>query len=70
MREDDNISWRWLCVGFVVFFLLAGIAGQSDYEEAVRAEQAYCENVKLFNETRGEKGWPDYNENYNEVCVK
>ena len=53
-----------------MFFLLAGIAGQSDYEEAVRAEQAYCENVKLFNETRGEKGWPDYNENYNEVCVK
>ncbi len=70
MREGDNINWRWGGVGFVVFFLLAGIAGQSDYEEAVRAEQAYCENVKLFNETRGEKGWPDYNENYDEVCVK
>lgn len=70
MREGDNINWRWVSVGFVVFFLLAGIAGQSDYEEAVRAEQAYCENVKLFNETRGEKGWPDYNENYDEVCIK
>lgn len=67
--NNNEISWRWVLVGFVVFLLAAGLAGQSDYEEALRAEKAYCSNVKLFNETNGTRGWPDYDEKYDEVCT-
>jgi|LauGreDrversion4_2_1035121.scaffolds.fasta_scaffold2701220_1 hypothetical protein len=70
MREGDNIRWPWVAVGFIVFILLAGLAGQSDYEDAVREEALYCANVALYKATSGEQGWPDYNKNYNEICKK
>ena len=70
MREGDPINWRWVCVGGIVFLLLAGIAGKADYEDALLQEQAYCSNVTLYRATGGEQGWPDYNENYSELCGK
>ena len=68
MRSDNNIRWGWVSIGAVGFLLLAGIAGQADYEDAVLQEQAYCRNVALYHATAGEQGWPDYNENYSELC--
>ena len=70
MREGENIRWRWVCAGGVVFLLLAGIAGQSDYEDAAREEALYCSNVELYKATGGEQGWPDYREVYDTMCVK
>lgn len=70
IKNNNEINWRWALIGVMVFLLAAGLAGQSDYEEALRAEQAYCINVKLFKDTRGEQGWPDYDENYDEMCTK
>lgn len=70
MREGENINWRWIGIGFVIFIVLAGIAGRVDYEDALLEEQAYCENVRVFKETGGQRGWPDYNDNYDEMCVK
>jgi hypothetical protein len=68
--ENNNINWVWVGVGFVVFILLAGLAGQADYEDAQLQEQAYCANVKEFKETNGQKGWPDYRELYDVMCIK
>ena len=68
--QNNNINWRWVCAGSVVFLLMAGIAGQSDYEDAAREEALYCENVKQYKATGGEQGWPDYREVYNTMCVK
>ena len=70
MREGENIRWRWVFAGGIVFLLLAGIAGQSDYEDAAREEALYCSNVELYKATKGEKGWPDYRDVYNTMCVK
>lgn len=60
----------WISTGAVGFVLLAGWAGQSDYEDAARAELAYCRNVTLYNATAGDQGWPDYRALYNTMCVK
>jgi hypothetical protein len=48
--------------------MLAGIAGNADYADAVLAERAYCANVTLYHASAGEQGWPDYNSNYSEIC--
>jgi hypothetical protein len=66
---NNNINWRWVGIGFVVFVVLAGAAGRVDYEEELRAEQAYCDNVKLYKDSRGQQGWPDYRELYNTMCA-
>jgi hypothetical protein len=29
----------------------------------------YCEMVSAWQETDGEYGWPDYNDNFDEVCT-
>lgn len=68
MQDTNNIRWGWVIVGMLFFVLLAGIAGNSDYEDAVREEQLYCSNVELYKATGGEKGWPDYREVYNTMC--
>jgi len=67
---NNDINWRWVCIGFVTFIVLAGLAGRVDYEEELRAEQAYCDNVKLYKDTQGKQGWPDYRELYNTMCVQ
>lgn len=60
----------WISIGAIGFVLVAGWAGQSDHEDAVLAEQAYCRNVTLYHASAGEQGWPDYRELYNVMCVK
>jgi hypothetical protein len=53
--------------GVFGFLLLIGIAGQSDYEEAVRQEQHYCDMVRLWEMDAAKgiapdqrAGWPPY----------
>lgn len=48
-------------------FLLMGIAGQMDYEDAVEQENYYCEMVKIWEDdaARGVRaedraGWPPF----------
>jgi hypothetical protein len=64
------MSKLWISAGAVGFLLLAGWAGNSDYEDALVAEQAYCERVTLYYATAGEQGWPDYRDMYNIMCAK
>jgi hypothetical protein len=70
MRDGDRIRWPWVIVALLIFIGLAGIAGRSDYEDALREEALYCANVALYKATGGQQGWPDYNANYNEICTK
>ena len=53
--------------GFAAFLVIAGIAGQSDYEDAVMQEKAYCEMVRLWEDeaargvpTNDRAGWPPF----------
>lgn len=70
MRNKSINNWIIGLVGLSIFLIVAGLVGQADYEDALVQERAYCEQVDLFKQTNGEKGWPDYNENYNSVCAK
>lgn len=49
------------CIGIAALVILAGVAGNSDYEEAKREAEAYCANVHSGL-------WPDYNGTYAEYC--
>ncbi len=69
MYSKEPVRWNWVIIGLIVFVVLAGLAGRVDYEDAVREEAVYCEQVKLYKDTAGAKGWPDYRELYNTMCV-
>lgn len=44
----------------IIMLAILGIAGTHDFEEEQRQEQEYCEMVKLYKQTRGREGWPEY----------
>jgi hypothetical protein len=67
MTKQDKIT---IFGSLAVLLVMAGFAGASDLEDAVRQEQLYCENVALYIKTDGQQGWPDYRELYNTMCVK
>lgn len=46
---------------FILVLVLFGIAGHMDADEADRQQEQYCEMVKLYKQSNGEKGWPAYN---------
>lgn len=50
-------------VGALIMF--NGVVAMDDLD-AMQAE--YCEMTKLFQETNGQLGWPDYRGNAAEVC--
>ena len=65
MSKQTRLS---LLVLFVVFILF-GIAGQNDYEDAIEQENYYCEMVKIWQHAaaRGVRaedraGWPPFKE--------
>jgi len=44
------------------------VAWLCNTEEPTEEQQNYCEMVDIWNDTDGEYGWPDYNDNFDEVC--
>jgi len=59
-----------LIVGIVALVLVASLvwSDSMDYKEEVAKNKLYCDMVTTYQETKGDYGWPDYNNNYNEVC--
>lgn len=49
-------------LAFTAIIVAMGIVGHMDADEAERQQEQYCEMVKLYKETNGEKGWPAYND--------
>lgn len=45
----------------IVIIVLFGIAGKMDADEEDRQQEEYCEMVKLWKQSNGNKGWPAYN---------
>lgn len=50
------------CIIVVAVFTAIGIVGAMDYNDEIREQIVYCENVKL-------NAWPDYNDNYESECT-
>lgn len=48
-------------IAFIAIAVLMGVVGHMDADEADRQQEQYCEMVKLWKESGGEKGWPAYN---------
>ena len=58
-----------ICIGVVTLFLLAAcVAGTMEYGDEERQQKLYCDMVKIFQESNGTYGWPDYNLNAKEIC--
>lgn len=60
------VPTRFMCriqsiILLIVLLVLFGIAGGMDADEADRQQKQYCEMVKLWKESGGEKGWPAHN---------
>jgi len=59
-----------LCAIWLLILTLNMLSdGQSAFERELEMQnELYCEMVELSILTSGDLGWPDYNNNYNEVC--
>ena len=58
-----------VCMGVVALFLLAAcVAGTMEYGDEERQQVLYCDMVKIYQESDGMYGWPDYQENAKEIC--
>lgn len=58
---------RLMLLALLALFVLMGIAGQSDYEDAVEQEKYYCEMVKIWEDDAARRvppndraGWPPF----------
>ena len=58
-----------VCMCVVALFLLAAcVAGTMEYGDEERQQVLYCDMVKIYQESDGMYGWPDYNNNATEIC--
>lgn len=57
---------RILLISIVV--VLSGCADHDLEKELMLQQQTYCDMVRIYKESGGENGWPDYKHNYEEVC--
>ena len=47
---------------------LALVLAFASSAEPISQDKQYCEMVQIWNQTNGEHGWPDYNNNAEEIC--
>jgi len=58
-----------VCIFVVSLFIFAACAVSTiDYDDENRQQQLYCDMYRIFLESNGEYGWPDYNSNAAEIC--
>lgn len=53
----------------LLFFLAFGWVGEIDFEDAIQADAHYCKMVRLYKESDGTVGWPDYEQRYERDCL-
>jgi hypothetical protein len=76
MMKDSTILttlYYAFCLGAIWLLILTlnmlSGDGMSAFEQEMQAQNdLYCEMVELSILTSGDLGWPDYNNNYDEVC--
>lgn len=69
MTFTDKAIIRGLQICCVVAAALA-IAMLPDTQREIEAQESlYCEMVQLSIDTRGELGWPDYENKFKRVCA-
>lgn len=56
-----NLKRYQVIILAICVLVLMGIAGTMDVQEKERQYTEYCDMVKLWRQTGGQAGWPDYN---------
>lgn len=57
-----------MIAGAAVVAAFGNALGQADDLDMEQA--TYCEMVKTFKETKGQFGWPDFNNNADKFCAE
>lgn len=60
---NNTIGW---CVFSVVILITCLSSATNDHQ---RETEYYCEMVESYKQSDGENGWPDYKEQYDELCT-
>jgi len=59
---------------FILVFLMPSMfltaCGKSEYEVELEQQDEYCKMVKLFKDTKGQTGWPDFKNTYKDWCLE
>lgn len=56
-----NLKRYQVIILAICVLVLMGIAGNMDVQEEERQLDHYCEMVRLWKQTDGQRGWPAYN---------
>lgn len=59
---------KWLLILTVAASVTLTFLDAEQSNELAMQQTRYCKMVQLYQDTNGENGWPDYNENAAEVC--
>ena len=46
-----------------------GWVGTQDVNDEQRRAQTYCEQVKQWKDSKGERGWPDFKMTFTDACT-
>ncbi|QDP52375.1 MAG: hypothetical protein Unbinned4162contig1001_75 [Prokaryotic dsDNA virus sp.] len=65
MRISDNLKTGFVTVIILTILIFGGAESSEDLEIRHRA---YCDNVELYWNSRGEQGHPDFNDIYFTEC--
>lgn len=65
-KTAKNLSIYALGIIFGLFVAAANM----EVEDAQAEAKMYCESVHDWKASNGQRGWPDYNGNYEELCKK
>lgn len=61
-KETWCERWGYPLLIVIVLFVVMGIVGEMDYQDAILEHEAYCKNV-------AEGVWPDYKKIFEENCT-
>ncbi len=64
-----DFNYKRFIIVSVILMLVIIAFNTKDYDTEQEDQEQYCEMVRLFRQDKN-TGWPDFNENYDQVCVK
>lgn len=65
----EGFRFTWAAFGFFILYLIAAaFIAIEDKKADEYQEQEYCSMVELYQQTKGEAGWPDFKHTYNKSC--
>lgn len=64
MNAATYIALTALAGVFAAFATIADITADDEADQ----QRLYCDMVTIHKDTKGQYGWPDYNQNFERIC--